>query len=95
MNIPNAVARLRAAAAEDARTLREIEPVCKRCGYREPEPLADWLSRRLEPRLGVCHRCGCTDLDPCEPPCHWVEAHLCSACIEGDEPALRAVGEEE
>jgi hypothetical protein len=48
-----------------------------------------WLQRGLQ-ALDVrrCRACGCTDND-CRVciartgvPCHWVEADLCSACLE-------------
>jgi hypothetical protein len=29
---------------------------------------------------GVCRECGCDDDHACDPPCHWVEDDLCSAC---------------
>lgn len=28
----------------------------------------------------ACRICGCTNVDACDPPCHWVEADLCSRC---------------
>ncbi len=28
----------------------------------------------------ICRECGCTDLNPCEGPCFWVEPDLCSRC---------------
>lgn len=27
-----------------------------------------------------CRVCGCTEIEPCEPPCSWVADDLCSAC---------------
>jgi hypothetical protein len=27
-----------------------------------------------------CRVCDCTDREPCNPPCAWVEADLCSNC---------------
>lgn len=32
-----------------------------------------------------CRVCGCTEVEPCEPPCSWVEADLCSGCQEAVE----------
>lgn len=32
-----------------------------------------------------CSVCGCHDLNPCIPPCWWVDADLCSVCAAGDE----------
>jgi ParB/RepB/Spo0J family partition protein len=34
----------------------------------------------------ACRECGCTDEEACEGGCSWVEADLCSACVER-EPA--------
>jgi hypothetical protein len=30
----------------------------------------------------VCRKCGCSDHDGCGMGCSWVEADLCSACVE-------------
>jgi predicted Fe-S protein YdhL (DUF1289 family) len=27
-----------------------------------------------------CRVCGCTEIEPCDPPCSWVEVDLCSGC---------------
>jgi hypothetical protein len=27
-----------------------------------------------------CRVCGCTEIEPCNPPCEWVDADLCSTC---------------
>jgi len=27
-----------------------------------------------------CRGCGCTETRPCDPPCSWAEADLCSTC---------------
>jgi hypothetical protein len=29
-----------------------------------------------------CRVCSCTEREPCEPSCSWVEADLCSLCAE-------------
>lgn len=31
--------------------------------------------------LRVCRICGCWELQACDPPCSWVAADLCSACV--------------
>ena len=33
---------------------------------------------------GSCVGCGCTETDPCNPPCHWINRFgtLCNACAE-------------
>jgi hypothetical protein len=43
-----------------------------------------------------CRVCGCTEREPCNPPCLWVEVDLCSGCgnvvatlAEWRESALR------
>lgn len=36
---------------------------------------------------GECRVCGCTQNDPCEPPCGWAEDDLCSACVDVEEDA--------
>jgi hypothetical protein len=28
-----------------------------------------------------CRSCGCTHTSPCDPPCSWAEAELCTACV--------------
>jgi hypothetical protein len=49
------------------------------------------------PKLRTCRVCGCTDgnCDQCVAktgkPCHWVEADLCSACVE--EPDIKVTDE--
>lgn len=30
---------------------------------------------------GFCHGCGCTEDEPCEGGCYWVEPGLCSTCV--------------
>lgn len=30
----------------------------------------------------ICRVCGCSDYDPCEGGCSWVEEDLCSVCLE-------------
>lgn len=27
-----------------------------------------------------CRVCGCTEVDPCNPPCGWFEADICTTC---------------
>lgn len=36
----------------------------------------------VERIAGVCRVCGCTEFTACENGCSWVEADLCSACLE-------------
>ena len=52
----------------------------------DPQPSADEAPER------ACRECGCTDERACptDPPCHWVEPDLCSACAAGqrDDAAL-------
>lgn len=73
--------------AADIETLNGIEAAIAPLGYHPPgggDPeldIATWLARRLEPRPRVCSSCGCTDIAPCEPPCSWVDATLCSGCV--------------
>jgi hypothetical protein len=31
----------------------------------------------------ACRVCGCTELEACDGGCIWVEADLCSRCVEG------------
>ena len=33
------------------------------------------------PLPAICRSCGCTWCDPCDPPCSWAEADLCTACV--------------
>lgn len=35
-----------------------------------------------EPAERSCRVCGCTDAWGCDEGCEWVEADLCSACVE-------------
>jgi hypothetical protein len=35
-----------------------------------------------------CRVCGCTDRNPCNPPCNWVEEDLCSTCLEAAQAVL-------
>lgn len=37
-----------------------------------------------------CRVCGCTDREPCEPPCSWTahETDLCSGCLQTIEALL-------
>ena len=55
-------------------------------------------NRRGGFRVAACRQCGCTDAD-CSGciertgfACYWVEADLCSACVEST-PALWQAGE--
>lgn len=43
--------------------------------YAAGEAMAAWAP---------CRGCGCTETDPCDPPCHWVQPELCSACAPAD-----------
>lgn len=51
------------------------------------------------PEERVCRICECTDLDPCEGGCCWVEEDLCSQCVGADlepqEPTLEELEAEE
>lgn len=59
---------------------------------KRPDPAADTF-----PAVRTCRKCGCTDrncrqcIERTGEPCHWVEADLCSACVE--VPALFSEGE--
>jgi hypothetical protein len=33
----------------------------------------------------ICRECGCSEADPCEPPCWWAAPELCSACDEAPQ----------
>ena len=33
----------------------------------------------------ICRVCGCSNEDPCEEGCTWVEEDLCSACVNDNE----------
>jgi predicted Fe-S protein YdhL (DUF1289 family) len=35
-----------------------------------------------------CRVCGCTDREPCVPPCSWVDGDLCSRCLAAVEAIL-------
>lgn len=50
------------------------------------EVLRGWRSLDHE---RTCRVCGCTDDNACTPPCSWVEADLCSACVDVGAPAAR------
>jgi hypothetical protein len=39
-----------------------------------------------------CRVCGCTDEFACDGGCEWVEADLCSHCVEEDLPLLARWG---
>jgi hypothetical protein len=32
-----------------------------------------------------CRVCGCTEREPCEPPCAWFDASLCTLCAMASE----------
>jgi hypothetical protein len=32
-----------------------------------------------------CRVCGCTEIDPCDPPCGWAEEDLCTTCQDAIE----------
>jgi hypothetical protein len=42
---------------------------------------AELLGRELE-TVARCRVCGCTDNFGCQEPCSWVEADLCSNCVD-------------
>ena len=44
---------------------------------RSIELLPVLLTRGTE--IEMCKVCGCTDQEPCKPPCSWVDTDLCSA----------------
>ncbi|MDD5081747.1 MAG: hypothetical protein PHU08_00095 [Dehalococcoidales bacterium] len=53
-----------------------------------PEPVSRWELQLPEP-VRRCRVCGCTENNACidrrtGEPCHWVEADLCSNCVEGE-----------
>jgi hypothetical protein len=48
--------------------------------YAENEREEILLDNNDEP---ACRVCGCTELEACEGGCIWVEADLCSRCVEG------------
>jgi hypothetical protein len=33
--------------------------------------------------------CGCTEFEPCEPPCGWAEVNLCTGCLEAAHALAR------
>jgi hypothetical protein len=43
--------------------------------------LADAVIQGIVPCDRYCRVCGCTDEDPCDEGCEWVEADLCSQCV--------------
>lgn len=43
--------------------------------------ITDWLALRR------CRQCGCTDQFACVEGCHWVDAALCSRCVEQEDSA--------
>jgi len=46
--------------------------------------VVQWAIRVKPARQGKCIGCGCSDTDPCNPPCHWVSKSqtLCNACAD-------------
>ena len=34
----------------------------------------------------VCRRCGCSEHDPCDVGCGWLEPDLCTACVSPASP---------
>lgn len=46
--------------------------------------VVQWAIRVKPARTGKCIGCGCTETDPCHPPCHWVNKSqtLCNACAD-------------
>ena len=43
-----------------------------------------FLCPECQEDVPVCRVCGCSNEDPCEGGCQWVEEDLCSACV-GEE----------
>lgn len=35
-----------------------------------------------------CRVCGCTEVDPCNPPCGWAEGDLCTGCRDAAEAVV-------
>lgn len=69
-------AELAAAAEEDERSAAE-------------EQFHDLDEGELvDAEIEACVKCGCTEFEPCEPPCGWASHYppLCTACAEGDLP---------
>jgi len=31
----------------------------------------------------ICTGCGCSEFDPCDPPCSWAQPTLCTGCDHG------------
>lgn len=42
--------------------------------------LADGKAQGIVPCGQYCRVCGCTEEDPCDEGCWWIEPDLCSAC---------------
>lgn len=41
------------------------------------------MTKKATAHIGVCGRCGCTDLKACVilgEPCFWIKPNVCSAC---------------
>jgi len=36
----------------------------------------------MEDMIPRCSKCGCTDDQPCDPPCFWAYPDLCSRCVK-------------
>ncbi len=72
----------RAGAAADELLIRELQSTFVEHIERSAIENADG-EPLLPSRLGpVCRRCGCSELDACQPSCSWAEPDLCSACVQ-------------
>ncbi len=40
-----------------------------------------FLCPECQEDVAICRVCGCSNEDPCEGGCYWVEEDLCSACV--------------
>jgi len=72
--------------------LERCEEIIREGARRGVTPAADCTKRLIDELMGVrrCRVCGCTDAEPCEEGCEWVEADLCSACaVKGKTVARR------
>ena len=58
--------------------------------YRRDRSLAAAVNNAIftADRRRTCRVCGCSEYDPCEEGCYWVDADLCSSC-EGEPAAPR------
>ena len=41
-----------------------------------------FLCPECQEDVQICRVCGCSNEDPCEDGCYWVEEDLCSACVD-------------